>query len=135
MDVIRQMEKERALKKLETFKEVYSKIVKETIRQAELHQNICTYHIPEYGINSTIDIDSALPWIMGKLRKEGFDVTSLEGVKLDTGPEYAHRIGTKYDIFIRWKKADITEYESMIQLDDSEDAFQNVFLNSDRMKR
>ncbi len=135
MDVIRQMEKDRALKKLETFKEVYSKIIKETIRQAELHQNICTYHIQEYWTNSTIDIDTALPWIMTKLRKEGFEVTSLEGVKMDTGPKYAHRIGTKYDIFIRWKKFDVSECESMILLDDSEDTFQNVFLNSDRMKR
>ncbi len=135
MDAIRQMEKDRALKKLETFKEVYAKIIKETYRQAELHQNICTYRIPEYGLNSTIDIDTALPWIVTKLRKEGFEVTSLEGVKMDTGPEYSHRIGTKYDIFIRWKKFDISECESMIQLDDSEDSFQNVFLNSDRMKR
>jgi hypothetical protein len=136
MNRVRQLERDRALKKLEVFKNIYVKITDEIYKQALANQNMYIHHIPEYtAANGIVDIANALPWIMNKLRTEGFTVKSLNGVSMDIGPMPRVRIGTVYDILIYWEKIGITDCESMIKLDDFEDNIETSFLNTDRMRR
>jgi hypothetical protein len=136
MNRVRQLERDRALKKLEVFKNIYEKITHEIYKQALANQNIYIHHIPEYTTaNGRVDIDNALPWIISKLRNEGFTVKSLNGVSIDIGPIPKVRIGTIYDILIYWEKLGISECESMIKLDETEYDIQGSLLNTDRLRR